>query len=149
MGEIKKNQKATLTNTAAKKADRHNSTTKLTEKQKKFCKYLASGLNATQAAIKAGYSAKTARQMGSENLSKPYISEIAQQNAQEAQQKFEYTKELHFRELHELQEMAQKRGNVTAAINAVVQKGKLCGLYIEKQELTVKEPRRFVFEIKK
>ena len=33
-------------------------------------------LNATQAAVRAGYSEGTARQMGSENLSKPYIAEF-------------------------------------------------------------------------
>jgi phage terminase small subunit len=51
----------------------------LTARQKKFCdEYLISG-NATDAAIKAGYSPKTAKQTGSENLSKPdlraYIDE--------------------------------------------------------------------------
>ena len=46
---------------------------KLTAKQKKFCdEYIKSG-NATDAAIKAGYSAKTAKQTGAENLSKPYL----------------------------------------------------------------------------
>ena len=51
----------------------------LTPRQQKFCdEYLISG-NATDAAIKAGYSRKTAKQTGSENLSKPdlraYIDE--------------------------------------------------------------------------
>ena len=51
----------------------------LTPRQQKFCdEYLISG-NATEAAIKAGYSRKTAKQTGSENLSKPdlraYIDE--------------------------------------------------------------------------
>lgn len=46
---------------------------KLTEKQKKFCdEYIKLG-NATQAAIKAGYSEKTARFTGAENLTKPNI----------------------------------------------------------------------------
>ena len=40
-------------------------------RQRKFCdEYLISG-NATDAAIKAGYSPKTAKQTGSENLAKP------------------------------------------------------------------------------
>lgn len=49
----------------------------LTAKQRKFIdNYVESG-NATQAAIDAGYSKKTARQVGTENLAKPYIkSEI-------------------------------------------------------------------------
>lgn len=51
----------------------------LTPRQQKFCdEYLISG-NATEAAIKAGYSRKTAKQTGSENLAKPdlraYIDE--------------------------------------------------------------------------
>ncbi|NBI08230.1 terminase small subunit [Senegalia massiliensis] len=46
---------------------------KLTIMQKRFCDYYIETANATEAALKAGYSKKTARQMGSENLSKPYI----------------------------------------------------------------------------
>ena len=51
----------------------------MTARQRKFCdEYLISG-NATDAAIKAGYSPKTAKQTGSENLAKPdlraYIDE--------------------------------------------------------------------------
>lgn len=43
----------------------------MTPRQQKFCdEYLISG-NATDAAIKAGYSPKTAKQTGSENLAKP------------------------------------------------------------------------------
>ena len=46
---------------------------KLTLKQRRFVgAYLLSG-NATQAALEAGYSAKTARFIGSENLTKPNI----------------------------------------------------------------------------
>lgn len=49
---------------------------KLTPKQKAFCDYyIENGGNATEAAIKAGYSETSARQVGSENLSKPYIVE--------------------------------------------------------------------------
>lgn len=45
----------------------------MTPRQRKFCdEYLISG-NATDAAIKAGYSPKTAKQTGSENLSKPNL----------------------------------------------------------------------------
>ena len=51
----------------------------MTEKQKRFCDEYLIDLNATQAAIRAGYSARTAKQIGNENLSKPdlknYIDE--------------------------------------------------------------------------
>lgn len=46
---------------------------KLTDKEKRFIEEYCVDLNATQAAIRAGYSEKSARQTGSENLSKPYI----------------------------------------------------------------------------
>ena len=46
---------------------------KLTEKQKRFCDEYLIDLNATQAAIRAGYSKKTAFTIGNENLKKPYI----------------------------------------------------------------------------
>ncbi len=51
----------------------------MTPKQKKFCdEYIKSG-NAKQSAIKAGYSPKTAKSIGQENLTKPdlkaYIDE--------------------------------------------------------------------------
>lgn len=46
---------------------------KLTAKQKRFCDEYLIDLNAAQAAIRAGYSAKAAKQIGSENLTKPDI----------------------------------------------------------------------------
>lgn len=48
---------------------------KLTTKQKNFCEYYLQTGNATEAARKAGYSAKTARVIGPENLSKPDVLE--------------------------------------------------------------------------
>ncbi len=46
---------------------------KLTPKQDKFCQEYMIDLNATQAAIRAGYSKKTAAIIGFENLRKPNI----------------------------------------------------------------------------
>src|SRR5476649_1765136 len=45
----------------------------LTDKQEMFCREYLIDLNATQAAIRAGYSDKTANRTASENLSKPDI----------------------------------------------------------------------------
>jgi len=52
--------------------------TKLTNKQEMFCREYLVDLNATQAAIRAGYSEKTAGAMGFENLKKPEIQEQIQ-----------------------------------------------------------------------
>ena len=45
----------------------------LNEKQKKFCEEYIIDFNGTQAAIRAGYSKKTAYSMASENLRKPEV----------------------------------------------------------------------------
>ncbi len=54
--------------------------TGLTDKQKQFCHEYLIDLNATQAAIRAGYSEDTAKQIGSENLTKldvhQYVSDL-------------------------------------------------------------------------
>lgn len=46
---------------------------KLTPKQKKFADEYIKTVNATQSAIEAGYSKKTAQVIGAENLSKPMV----------------------------------------------------------------------------
>lgn len=56
----------------------HPAEVAMTDKQRRFCVEYMADMNATQAAIRAGYSEGSARQIGSENLSKPYIQvEIA------------------------------------------------------------------------
>ncbi|WP_058912858.1 terminase small subunit [Entomohabitans teleogrylli] len=55
----------------------------LTDKQEMFCREYLIDLNATQAAIRAGYSEKTANRTASENMSKPDIkSRIAELKSQ-------------------------------------------------------------------
>jgi len=59
----------------------------LTDKQEMFCREYLIDLNATQAAIRAGYSAKTARASGCENLTKPDIqSRIAELKSERNEQ---------------------------------------------------------------
>lgn len=55
----------------------------LTEKQKRFCDEYLIDLNAAQAAIRAGYSKKTASVIGIENLRKPNISEYIEKRMAE------------------------------------------------------------------
>ena len=45
----------------------------LTTKQRRFCEEYVIDWNATQAAIRAGYSENTAKEIGYENLTKPHI----------------------------------------------------------------------------
>lgn len=48
---------------------------KLTRKQQRFCEEYVIDFNGTRSAIVAGYSEKTARQIATETLSKPYIQD--------------------------------------------------------------------------
>ncbi|MGL4833094.1 MAG: terminase small subunit, partial [Shewanella sp.] len=50
----------------------------MNDKQARFVQEYLIDLNATQAAIRAGYSEKTAGEMGYENLNKPHIMEAVQ-----------------------------------------------------------------------
>lgn len=77
-------------------------TKKLTAKQKRFCQEYVKNFNATQSAITAGYSPRTAHSTGSENLTKPeikaYLSKIQnkrlEENRVEAKQVLQRTFEL-------------------------------------------------------
>lgn len=55
----------------------------LTQKQKRFVDEYVIDFNATQAAIRAGYSAKTAYVIGAENLKKPKIHSLVQERLDE------------------------------------------------------------------
>lgn len=62
----------------------------LTAKQKVFAdEYIINGGNATQAAIKAGYSKKSARAIGKQNLTKVYIKEYIQSRLKPIEEKRE------------------------------------------------------------
>jgi len=66
---------------------------KLTPKQKKFCNEYLIDLNATQAAIRSGYSKKTARSIASEHLTKPNIQEYIKSKQDKLEAKTEITLE--------------------------------------------------------
>jgi len=67
---------------------------KLTNKQDAFVKaYLLNGFNATQAAIEAGYSEKTAYSIGNENLSKPEIKKAIEEHQKKSNENFVWSKQ--------------------------------------------------------
>jgi len=72
---------------------------KLTDKQSLFIKEYLIDLNATQAAIRAGYSKDTAQRIGSENLSKPLIQDGIQKAMQRRSDRVEVTQDMVVKEL--------------------------------------------------
>ena len=61
--------------------------TRLTEKQRRFAEYYIETGNCTEAAIKAGYSKRTARVIGQENLLKPAIKKYIDEKLTEMSNK--------------------------------------------------------------
>jgi len=66
---------------------------KLTPKQERFCLEYVVDLNGTQAAIRAGYSEKTASVIANENLIKPYVQNRISELQKELQAKTGITAE--------------------------------------------------------
>jgi len=77
----------------------------LTDKQEMFCREYLIDLNATQAAIRAGYSDKTANRTGSENLSKPDIAQRIIDLKSERNERVEVNADYVLRRLVEIDEM--------------------------------------------
>ncbi len=75
---------------------------KLTPKQKRFVAEYLVDLNATAAAIRAGYSKKTAEVIGYENLRKPQIETTINQAMQEREKRTEITQDMVLRETAKL-----------------------------------------------
>lgn len=82
---------------------------KLTPKMKKFCLEYLKDLNATQAAIRAGYSKHTAKSIGVENLTKPAIKEFLDKKQQQHEEQSDVTIEWIRDRLKEVAERCMQR----------------------------------------
>lgn len=75
----------------------------MTQKQTRFvAEYLANGMNATKAAISAGYSEKTAASIGEENLRKPEISAAIKARTGRIMERLEVTADMVVQEIAKL-----------------------------------------------
>ena len=74
----------------------------LTNKQVRFCEEYVIDLNATQAAIRAGYSKNTARFIGCENLTKPNLQQKLADLQAETAKRNQVTVDMIIAELKEL-----------------------------------------------
>ncbi|WP_239379212.1 terminase small subunit, partial [Pseudomonas aeruginosa] len=89
----------------------------LTDKQRRFVDEYLVDLNATQAAIRAGYSAKRADAIGHENLRKPEVAAFLAERQQELQERTEITQDMVLKRYWEI---------ATADPNELVQYRRLC-----------------------
>lgn len=77
----------------------------LTDKQEMFCREYLIDLNATHAAIRAGYKEKAARKTGSENLTKPDIEKRIQEIMNDRSERLEITADYVLNRLVEIDQM--------------------------------------------
>ncbi len=119
---------------------------KLTAKQQTFVNEYLIDLNATQAAVRAGYSEKTAQQTGSENLLKPVIKNAIQEAMDKRSQKTEITAEFVLKGIKDLTQKVELSDSPAAAYKGYELLGKHLKLFTdrieEKQEVVITEIQR-------
>ena len=113
---------------------------KMTPKMQRFVDEYIIDLNATQAAIRAGYSAKSAAQIADEILRKPQIRGAIEKRQGKIRERAEITLDDILRELDEnrVAALSAKTPQAGAATAATVAKAKLLGLIVDKVEATGK-----------
>lgn len=137
---------------------------RMTEKQRRFCDFYIETGNAKEAAVKAGYSEKTAKQIGQENLTKPdlraYIDkrleELKNERTADAQEVLEYLTAVMRGEHKEatligVGEGAQAIANIDVGakdrLKAAELLGKRHALFTDKQQIEVTEMPIFIDDI--
>jgi phage terminase small subunit len=108
----------------------------LTAKQKIFVLEYLKDLNGTQAAIRAGYSAKTANVISSEMLTKPYIKAAIEDGMTKRAQKLEISADYVLEGIKRVTGDAEERGKHSDALRGFELMGKHLKLFTDKQELT-------------
>lgn len=84
----------------------------LTPKQKMFCKEYLVDLSATNAAKRAGYSKKTATEIGYENLTKPHIQKYIKKQMDKRFESVDLSVEYILDSIHEIGKRCMQRSKV-------------------------------------
>ena len=119
----------------------------LTNKQEKFCDEYMIDLNATQAAMRAGYSNKTANEQGAQLLAKLSIKARIQELSNKIAVKTEITQEEVIESLKTARTGAEEAKQFSAAIRATELLGKHLGMFTDRikvdNELTIHVIKRY------
>lgn len=100
-----------------------------------FCREYIVDLNGTQAAIRAGYSKKTANEIAAENLAKPSIQQYVQSLMDARVQKVELTAEDVLNDILETRKAAAEDGKHSDRLKANELLGKHLKLFTDKIDL--------------
>ena len=106
----------------------------MTPKQERFVQEYMLDLNATQAAIRAGYSAKTAEQQGPRLLGNVGVAAAIQAGQAEFRKRMEVSKESVTDQLNTAYDMAEANGQTSVMVQATMGIAKVHGLLVDKTE---------------
>lgn len=121
-------------------------TQELTDKQARFCEEYLIDLNATQAAIRAGYSEKTAREQAAQNLSKLNIQEKIAELKVERAKRTEMTQDSVIQELAAVARAEIKGVRAVDKLKALELLGKHLGMFVERYEVNAAEIEKRIAE---
>lgn len=119
---------------------------KLTAKQQRFIQEYLIDLNATQAAIRAGYSEKTARFIGHENLTKPHIAAAVAESARKAGERVEVDTDYVLRGLIKEAELTGEGSSQAGRIAALSWIGKHLLMFAERRVIEPSDALTAVLE---
>lgn len=125
----------------------------LTPKQKAFADYYIQSGNATEAAVKAGYNEKTARQTGYENLTKHYIKSYIETRMKEIESERIATAEEVMKFLTsvmrgEIKDQFELDASLQDRLKATDMLAKRFGLYTKDADSELKGKSRKVLQVK-
>jgi hypothetical protein len=106
----------------------------LTAKQQRFVDEYLIDLNATQAAIRAGYSATNADVTGPRMLGNVGVAAAIALGQADVAERHSITLDSHISKLAQLRDDAAKADQYAAAITAETNRGKAGGLYVDRVE---------------
>jgi phage terminase small subunit len=111
----------------------------ITPKQEEFARlYVCEDISQTEAAVRAGYSVKSAHAIASQLLNgQRYPNVVARIGELKAElaKKYEVSFESHVKKLAEIRDQAMTGGNFAAAVAAEKSRGQAAGLYIDRKEI--------------
>jgi phage terminase small subunit len=104
----------------------------LTPKQQRFVDEFLLDLNATQAAIRAGYSKSTARNIACENLTKPHIAKAVAAKRNAVSERTGFTLERLDAEIMSLYGKCRENGNYSVAARCLDLMGRRLGAFTDR-----------------
>tara|TARA_R100000234_G_C4974403_1_gene167819 strand:+ start:402 stop:956 length:555 start_codon:yes stop_codon:yes gene_type:complete len=111
----------------------------ITPKQEEFCRiYVCEDVSQTEAAVRAGYSVKSAHAIASQLLNGQRYPQVVQRIGElksELSKKYEVSFEGHVKKLAEIRDAALVGGNFAAAVAAEKSRGQAAGIYIDRKEI--------------